>query len=55
MKKQTKSQQQETHGKTTKHTNNKDKGTRNTKDNTILLRLKAGYNQHASLFSEPTY
>jgi hypothetical protein len=42
MKKQT-NQQQKTHGKTTKHINNKD-------NDTELLSLKAGYNQHTSPF-----
>jgi hypothetical protein len=45
-------QRQETHGKTTNHADDKEK--QQTK-NIELLRLKAGYNQHASLFSEPTY
>jgi len=51
MKKQT-DQQRKTHGKTTKDNHNKEQIQTQDKE---LLTLKAGYNQHASLFSEPTY
>jgi len=51
MKKQT-NQQQQTQGKTTNHVSNKDKQ----QTSKTLLSPKAGYVQHASLFSNtPTF